>query len=157
MRAESLIIGLVILGLGIYLVSSGGVIAGVNLPHLIGLPSCSSGTNSTCGGTAEFGGFGIGTIVAIFGLGMIARGLRTPSTPRMSASAAAGPTAPYPTSPGIPGRQAGVRYCSACGGANQNDATYCQHCAEPMRPPIPPAGLSPVPPAAPPQSGAGTG
>ena len=169
MRVESLIIGIVILGLGIYLVSTNGNIAGVNLPKLIGLPTCNTGANSTCSGSSEFGNFGVGTVVAIFGLGMIGNGLRSPSTTRspFRRDLWGGPPAPvtgvpqqstavpaFPATPAeAPGRQAGVRYCSACGGANLAVAKFCQHCAEPMPPQMPPKDAAPAPPPPPPPAG----
>jgi len=157
MRLESLILGVVILGFGIFLVSTNGVVAGVNLPGVIGFPSCSGGTpnNSTspqCYGTV---GFGVGTIVCFFGLGMIANGLRAP--PRTSRASAGAQGVPpgfaaslAPTRPGwaastAPGAAPGVRYCPECGRANAADAKFCQGCGKTIPPP-PTATLDPPPP-----------
>ena len=151
MRLESLIIGIVVLAFGILLVSTNGNVAGVNLPGLIGIHSCSSGTNSTCSGFDAFGGLGVGTLVAIFGLTMIANGLRGSSAARgrmagpqlMAGSVGMSSVAPaypqgsvaatsVPTIAAVPARVPGVRYCPSCGGANQAGAKFCQHCADPM-------------------------
>jgi zinc-ribbon domain len=155
MRLESLIIGVVILAFGIFLVATGGSIGGVSLPGLIGLPSsCSGGstnqTNPACFGPAAYG---IGSIVCLFGLGMIGNGLRAPSggkgfggggtasmPPEIAATLAAarqhmeriGPTqdAGAPAPPGS-------RFCPECGRPNAADAGYCQRCGKPMPPPSP--------------------
>ncbi|MFI5413648.1 MAG: zinc-ribbon domain-containing protein [Candidatus Lutacidiplasmatales archaeon] len=163
MRLESLLIGVIVLGFGVFLVASGGTVGGVSLPGLIGL-QCNTPSNST---TPSFSpgcpggfGYGIGTVVCIFGLGMIGNGLRAPSAPKgmagaggfvmppeMAATMAAarqqmelmgrthggGATGPVPP---------GTRFCPECGRSNASDAGFCQRCGKPMPPP---ATTSPPP------------
>jgi hypothetical protein len=156
MRLASIILGVVILAFGILLVSTNGVVAGVNLPGLIGYPSCTSGSsaNSTSPQCFGFAGFGVGTVVCIFGLGLVASGLRTSSAsqgvgrgagslpPELAAAltqaqqnrTAAAATAPSP----------GSRFCPECGRANAPDAKFCQGCGRPMPPPPPPVSSPPA-------------
>lgn len=167
MRLESLVIGGVVLVFGIVLVSTNGVIAGVNLPGVIGLPSCSSSGSSnssapspTCYGLA---GFGVGTVVCIFGLGMIANGLRAPASRRSAGAGGSGSVPPELqatlaraqfTMAAAASRNAtaggsstpGVRYCPECGHANGADAKFCQGCGRTMPPPSTPPTPSQVPP-----------
>jgi hypothetical protein len=163
MRLESFLIGVAILGFGVFLVASHGTVAGVNLLGLIGL-NCGSAVNTTNPDCFALSGLGVGTVVAIFGLGMIANGLRAPSTPRMPGLAglrggsdegamyggAALPPqmmemmrqaalAHRTVVAGVPmgsGPAPGLRYCSRCGRGNFQDAQFCQQCGSPM--PIPP-------------------
>jgi len=150
MRLESLIVGVVILGFGILLVSTNGNLGGVNLPGLIGLPTCSSGVNSTCSGVTGFGGYSVGTVVAIFGLGLVANGLRAPSAPRGLGSSGS-PTLPPEMAASLHAAQqqmmasaqamqvmmgtkapSGIRYCSSCGTANQSVSQFCHRCGKPL-------------------------
>jgi zinc ribbon protein len=156
MRLESLIIGVIVLGFGIFLVSSGGTVAGVSLPGLIGL-QCNSSTNSTSpsfspGCPGGFG-YGVGTVVCIFGLGMIANGLRSPAGPKGLAGGAAGGVPPEMAATLAAARQQmelmtqargggpnpaappGSRFCPECGRPNAADAGFCQRCGKPMPPP----------------------
>lgn len=158
MRLESLIIGVIILGFGVFLVSSGGTVAGVSLPGLIGL-QCNTSGNST---TPSFSpgcpggfGYGVGTVVCIFGLGMVANGLRAPSGPKGLAGGAAGGMPPeiaatlaaaqkhmeLMTQARSAGATAaapsGSRFCPECGRPNAADAGFCQRCGKPMPPPTP--------------------
>jgi zinc-ribbon domain len=148
-RLESLVIGGIILGFGILLVSTNGVIAGVNLPGLIGYPSCTGG--STANGTSPqcygFAGFGVGTVVCIFGLGIIGNGLRSSATPKgfgrgassmppeveASLAQARQSLAAMAATAGPPGS----RYCPECGKPNAADAKFCQGCGRTMPPPQP--------------------
>jgi hypothetical protein len=150
-----ILVGLAIVGGGVILVATHGVVAGVNLPSALGLP-CQTPSNSTeCLG---FGGYSVGTIVVIFGFGLAAQGLRTPSVPKISGGV--GPTVGMPpeafaaiaafhartaaTMPAAPpGPVDGVRYCPACGRPNANDARFCQRCGKTMPPPDPPAAPAP--------------
>lgn len=150
MRWESLAFGCVALVLGIYLVSTHSEFAGVNLPGLIGPPfgGSSSVSNPEC--TGGFGGLGIGTIVALFGLGMIANGIRPPPAantgammaPQMAATLRAAALAQRPAV--VPP----IRICPACASANSTEAVYCQKCGRPLpaHPPPPPAAAPPPTP-----------
>jgi hypothetical protein len=161
MRLESLLVGVVVLGFGILLVSTNGNLAGVNLPGLIGLPNCSSGTNSTCGGVTGFGGYSVGTVVSIFGLGLVANGLRAPAT-RPGIGGSASPSLPPEMTATLLAAQQqmmasaqsmrsatgataspGVRYCSSCGSVNRSDSQFCHRCGKPMPPPEPPPKAPP--------------
>jgi zinc-ribbon domain len=146
MRWESLVIGILILLFGIFLVSSQGVVAGVNLPGLIGLP-CQGATNGTaCPG---FGGYSVGTVVCLFALGLIANGVRSPSMPRGLAGGGAPSLPPEITAtleaarrqmevasqtmrptPWDRGAVSGVLYCPSCGRSNAQDAQFCQRCGK---------------------------
>lgn len=162
MRLESLAIGIAILLFGIYLVSTQGVVAGYDLPKLVGLPSSNPGSGNATPGFG-FAGFGVGTIVALSGLGMIMNGLRAPSAsmgfgrkgadgsmpPEMAAALAAmqshlppsAPTGAPPVPPGAvapPSAPSAVQYCVKCGRANALDAKFCQQCGTTV-PSLPPA------------------
>ncbi|MCI4351735.1 MAG: hypothetical protein L3K15_09535, partial [Thermoplasmata archaeon] len=79
-RLLPMLFGAAILLFGIYLVSTNGSVAGYYLPQLLGLPACNSNTNSTGFPTPGCGfspfGLGIGTVVVIFGLGVLATSVR---------------------------------------------------------------------------------
>lgn len=156
MRLELLIVGVIVLGFGILLVSTNGVVAGVNLPGLVGYPSCSgktaaNGTSPQCYG---FAAFGVGTIVCLFGLGMVANGLRASAAPKgfgrgssgmppeMQATLAQAQQNVAAMRPS--GAAPGSRYCPECGRANAADAKFCQGCGRNMPPPPAP----PIPAAA---------
>jgi zinc-ribbon domain len=169
-RLESLIVGVLILGFGILLVSTNGNLAGVSLPGLIGLPTCNGGTNSTCGGVAGFGGYSIGTVVSLFGLGLIANGLRAPSSPRGMGGSGAPSLPPEMAATLLAAQQqmmasaraiqaasgsgaaAGLRYCPSCGSANQSASQFCHRCGKPLPTPEPPPKQTPpsTPPSSPP-------
>jgi hypothetical protein len=146
MRLESLIVGVIILGFGILLVSTNGVVAGVNLPGLIGYPSCSGGTSTNASSPQCYGfaGFGVGTVVCLFGLGMVANGLRSPATlkglgrgssgmpPEMEATLAQARQSMAAMTAGA--ASPGSRFCPECGRANAPDAKFCQGCGRTMPP-----------------------
>lgn len=88
MRWETLVLGIAVLGFGVFLVSSHGYLGSTYLPGLIGLPAPNSTNASTPSPFSSFGGYSIGTIVAISGLGMIGAGLRTPSRTHMAGNMA---------------------------------------------------------------------
>jgi len=147
--------GIAILLFGIYLVSTHGSVAGVYLPGLIGLPAC--GANSTsCTGFSPYGAVGVGTIVAIFGLGILAASVRnavfTSSSPTGGMSALPPELAStlelartrmqsMPTSMSM-GVRPNTVYCSRCGQANVADAKFCHQCGAAM--PVAPAPPSPT-------------
>ncbi|MCI4353468.1 MAG: zinc ribbon domain-containing protein [Thermoplasmata archaeon] len=173
-RMVPMVLGVVILLFGIYLVSTGGSVAGVYLPHLLGLPACNSGSNGNSTGFPSPGGcgfsplgLGIGTIVVIFGLGLLAsafRGAMMSSSmgsggmpalpPEMAATlelarsrmasmpAYMPPSIPAPMAPGV---RPNTVYCSSCGQANLADAKFCHQCGTPM--PVKPSSpqISPSP------------
>lgn len=138
-----LLVGVAILALGLYLVSSHGYLGGTYLPGLIGIQPCNSpaAVNGTgCTGFALYGGFGPGTIVAIFGLGLITSSLRralssagsgtTPLPPELTAVLASAQSRMASMAPpGSPGARPGTVYCSRCGAANPSEAKFCHQCA----------------------------
>ncbi|MCI4340517.1 MAG: hypothetical protein L3K06_03535 [Thermoplasmata archaeon] len=147
-RLLPMVFGGVILLLGIYLVSSHGSIAGVNLPTVLGLPQCDTGANATpCAGLGLYGGVGVGTIVAIFGLGLLASAFRSSM---MSASMGAG-TMPGGVPPELlatlqqaQARMAGLpptggggppgtpdpayKFCPKCGTRTESSSRFCKSC-----------------------------
>ena len=155
MRWESIVLGVIVLGFGVFLVSSHGYVGSTYLPGLIGLPA----QNTTSGASAlsMYGGYGPGTIVSLAGLGMVGNGLRAPPSrgaaaggslppemmaafvaaqsqmPRGGVSAPSGSSVPPPTSRG----------CPACGAPNSAEALYCQKCATPLGSPASPASPAP--------------
>jgi len=151
MRIESLIVGVLVLGFGILLVTTNGVVAGVNLPGVIGYPSCSAKTSSNTTSPQCYGlaGFGVGTIVCLFGLGIVANGLRSPGRPKgygqgssgMSPEMAATLAQAQQSMAAMTARGAvpGSRYCAECGRPNAADAKFCQGCGRTMPPPQGPA------------------
>jgi hypothetical protein len=156
MRLESLIVGVIVLGFGILLVATNGVVAGVNLPGLVGFPSChgsSSSANSTSPQCYGFAGFGVGTFVCLFGLGMVANGLRSPAGPKgFGRGSATMPPEMEATlaqarqnmaAMGAAGAAPGSRFCPECGRTNAADAKFCQGCGRTMPPPPAPSGASP--------------
>jgi len=151
-RYEALLIGIIVLGFGIFLVSSHGYVGSTYLPGLIGLPASTSEENASF--FPGVGGYSVGTIVAISGLGLLASGIRSPSRasarptsgssgvmpPAMAAAlqpAMAGTpiplVAPGGRAPG-PGPQPGIIYCAKCGRGNPADARFCQQCGAPAPP-----------------------
>jgi hypothetical protein len=159
-RYESLGVGLAIVVLGIYLVASHGSLAGVNIPSLLGLP-CSGGSGNSSTPCLGFGGYSIGTVVVLFGFGLVANGLRAPSAPKGTMT----PGAVYP--PGLAammsgayrgsdgmmpqgaGPQAGIQYCPKCGRGQSSRAQFCQQCGQALPPPTP---VAPGPASSPPRS-----
>ena len=159
-RLVPMVLGVAILLFGIYLVSTHGSVAGVYLPGLLGLPACNSspGNNSTPfgGGCSSFTpyGFGVGTIVAIFGLGLLASSFRSAvSTAGMGTGGMPGlppemaatlelarsrmqsmPTSMPASIPPVmaPGVRPNTVYCSKCGQANLVDAKFCHRCGSSM-------------------------
>jgi hypothetical protein len=169
LRLIPVVIGVAILLFGIYLVSTNGYFDGRYLPSLIGIQPCSSGSSNSapngtgCSGFTLYGGLGVGTIVCIFGLGLIASSIRravaTPSTsgvavpPEMLAAFAQAQSRPQVGSGAVvPGVKPGTVYCSKCGAANPWDAKFCHQCASPMPAKTPPVSRS-GPPDAPPGAG----
>ena len=147
MRIELLIVGVLVLGFGILLVTTNGVVAGVNLPGVIGYPSCSGKTSSNTTSPQCYGlaGFGVGTIVCLFGLGLVANGLRSPGTPKGFAKGSSG-MPPEMAATLAQAQQSmaamtargvapGSRYCAECGRPNAADAKFCQGCGRTMPPP----------------------
>jgi hypothetical protein len=173
MRLESLIAGAVILALGIVLVATNGVLFGVNLPGLIGLPSCSSspGSQNTTSVSFGCGFYAPSTIVCLFGLGLIGNGFRGSSSYRPGRSSASGGEIPsdmlaahlqyaqqnlaaMSAATAAQNAPVGSRFCPECGKANGADAKFCQGCGRTMPPPTPPPTT--VSPAAPPPSSGGS-
>ena len=164
MRLESLIVGVLILGFGILLVSTNGVVAGVNLPGLIGYPSCSGSStgNSTSPQCFGFAGFGVGTVVCIFGLGLIGNGLRSSPSARASGRQSGGLPPELVASlaqaqqnmatMSAASAPPGSRFCPECGRANAADAKFCQGCGRTMPPRPSPPGSPSTPPPPPPGS-----
>lgn len=168
-RLIPLLVGVGVLVFGIYLVSSHGYLGGTYLPGLIGIQPCNTSTNSSsgftpggsgCTGFALYGGYGIGTIVCLFGLGLIGNSLR--GAMAMSMAGSSSPHLPPELSaaltsmqsrmpPGFPppGAQPGTVYCSRCGAANPVGAKFCHQCAGPISSP----GAAPPPGPTPPASG----
>jgi hypothetical protein len=136
-----IVFAIVVLLFGIYLVSSGGYVGKTYLPSLIGMPNCKTNENASACATQSFIGYGPGTIVCLFGLGLLASTIRSsmarqshPSMPAgFPASLGATPFFP-PTNPGTAGAQPGVRYCPKCARANASDAGFCQQCGSTMPP-----------------------
>ena len=147
-RLLPILFGALILLLGLYLVSSHGSIAGVNLPGLLGLPQCDTSSNATpCAGLPLYGGAGVGTVVAIFGLGLLATGFRTTmASAAMGTSGPSGippeilaslqtaqarmqvmpPMAPATGAMGIP--DPSYKYCSKCGTRTETASRFCKSC-----------------------------
>lgn len=166
LRLIPVIIGVVILLFGLYLVSTQGYLGGTYLPGLIGIPACNSDSSSGapsngtgCTGFGLYGGYGVGTIVCLFGLGILASSIRravyspgpsgSPMTPEMAtALAQAQSRVQAPPSLLAPGPRAGTVYCSKCGAANPAEARFCHQCASVM-----PGMSSPPGRSAPPGSG----
>lgn len=170
-RIIPMVLGVAVLLFGIYLVSTHGSVAGVYLPGLLGLPECSSNSGGNSN-TSPLGGspgcssftpysFGVGTVVAIFGLGLLASSFRSAissagagsggmsglppemaatlemARSRMASMPMTMPTAMPPS--GAPGIRPNTVYCSKCGQANLGDAKFCHQCgsAMPVAPPPP--------------------
>jgi ribosomal protein L40E len=148
MRAARLIpalVGLMILLFGVYLVSTHGYVGGTYLPSVIGIQPCGSGSspNATpCTGIGSYGGFGVGTIVCLFGIGLLASSLRGAMAtsasgmgasrgipPEMLAAIAQAQARP----PVAPGAIPNTVYCSKCGAANPSEAKFCHQCATGMQ------------------------
>lgn len=150
MRYESLVIGAVIALVGIYLVSTHGSIGGTNLPDLLGLPCGGGASGNNSSFCAGFPGYSIGTVVVLFGAGLAANGLRSPSRTTPASTGAMPPEllaalqAATPGTPGPGGIRPGVRYCAKCGMGNSHQATYCQRCGA-MMPSDPAATPGPAP------------
>ncbi|MCI4346268.1 MAG: hypothetical protein L3K07_05895 [Thermoplasmata archaeon] len=157
-----LVFGSAIVLFGVVLVSTGGYIGGTYLPGLAGFPNCSSdhsssnnSTPSSCTGFAGYGGFGVGTFVVIFGLGILGTAARMALySPSPTVPAAMLPPGFFPpmgvqgmagmAAPGNAPLAGNVRYCPECGRVNAFDASFCQQCGSPM-----PPRLSPTPPKGP--------
>jgi hypothetical protein len=152
-RAVPIVFGIVIVLLGVYLVGSQGNIAGVNLPSALGLPQCSTGANATpCGGLGAYGGAGVGSIVVIFGLGILAASFRSAMMsasmggspgmgampPELIATLQAAqarmqsmPTAPPSSTPsGTP--DPAFKFCSKCGTRTEVASRFCKSCGTPF-------------------------
>lgn len=135
--AIPIVFGIVILLFGIYLVSSGGSVGKTYLPSLIGLPDCKANPNSSECAVYSFAGYGPGTIVCLFGLGILASSARSAMARASQPAMPSGPTA-FPfvmpgTAPGA-GPQPGVKYCPKCARGNATDAGFCQQCGGPLPP-----------------------
>lgn len=136
------VFGLAVLLFGLYLVSTGGSVGKTYLPSLIGLPNCKTDPNASSCASASFIGYGPGTIVCLFGLGLLASAARTataragrPSYPTVAPGTM--PPIPYhlmPTTGPTVGPQPGVKYCPKCARANATDAGFCQQCGSTMPP-----------------------
>ncbi|MGA7862168.1 MAG: zinc-ribbon domain-containing protein [Thermoplasmata archaeon] len=165
-----MLVGVAILLLGVYLVSSHGYLGGTYLPSLIGIQPCNSDSSSSlpngtgCTGFSPYGGYGVGTIVCIFGLGLIGSSLRRAVVTPSASSATVPPEvlaaltqaqSRMQAAPGAsaPGPKPGTVYCSKCGAANPAEAKFCHQCASSM-PGTALPGQPPMPPTRPP--GAGT-
>ena len=166
LRLIPVVVGVAILLLGVYLVSSHGYLDGTYLPSLIGIQPCNSAPSSSlpngtgCTGFSPYGGYGVGTIVCIFGLGLIGSSLRravvAPSagaatlSPEVLAALtqAQGRMQAVPGS-SAPGPKQGTVYCSKCGAANPAEAKFCHQCASSM-PGTVPTMQPAMPPAVPP-------
>jgi len=157
-RLIPLFVGLAVLLLGIYLVSTNGYVGGWYLPSLVGIQPCSSGSSSgtstnvtQCGGIGLYGGYGVGTIVCLFGLGLLASSVR-----RAASSPGAGTGGSTAVPPEIlaalaqaqsrthtaPGMKPNTVYCSKCGAANLPEAKFCHQCASAM--PVAPTAPTPA-------------
>jgi hypothetical protein len=169
LRLVPVLIGVAILLLGFYLVSTNGYIGGTYLPSLIGIQPCKSNSSSSlpngtgCTGFSPYGGYGVGTVVCIFGLGLLATSVR-----RLMVSPATGAATLTPeaitaltqaqarlravSGTVAPGTRPGTVYCSNCGAANPAEAKFCHQCASTMPGANPPA-KPPVPPTVPPRAG----
>jgi zinc-ribbon domain len=169
LRLIPVIIGVAILLFGIYLVSTNGYLDGRYLPSLIGIQPCNSGSSSSvpngtgCTGFTPYGGLGVGTIVCLFGLGLIASSIRRAVASPSASGAAVSPEivaalaqaqSRIPSAGGVaaPGAKPGTVYCSNCGAANPAQAKFCHQCASKM-----PAGTLSVSSASPPTSPPGAG
>lgn len=140
MHWETLLVGVAVLGFGVFLVASHGYIGSTYLPGLIGLPAPSSG-NATSP-FSSFGGYGVGTILCLSGLGMVGAGLRTPGRPKLGAAgagmppelmAALGAMRGQMPPTGVPASQMSPpRVCPSCGAPNFAEAMFCQKCAAPL-------------------------
>lgn len=148
LRLIPVFLGVAVLLFGIYLVSTNGYVAGTYLPSLIGMKPCtptSQGSNFTPNSCAfnPYGAYGVGTIVCIFGLGLIATSARrvfassgstaTSVSPEvLAALAQANARTPTTLPPVAPGARPGTVYCSNCGAANPTGAKFCHQCASPV-------------------------
>ncbi len=160
-RLLPILIGVAILLFGIYLVSTNGYLGSTYLPGIIGIHPCSSNSTSPVpsGGCAySYLGYGVGTIVCIFGLGILASGARrfasgsgtgaaSVSPDVLAAIAQAQSRATAAGTGAAPGARPGTVYCSKCGAANPAQAKFCHQCASvisvaPSSPPpaTPPSG-----------------
>lgn len=160
LRLLPILIGVAILLFGIYLVSTNGYIGSTYLPGIIGIHPCSSNSTSSApssGCAFSYLGYGVGTIVCLFGLGILANGARrfasgsgsgsASVSPEVLAAIAQGQSRATSVSPGAaPGARPGTVYCSRCGAANPAQAKFCHQCAATIG-----AGPSPPPPANPPR------
>jgi len=137
-RFVPLLIGIAVVLFGLYLVSSHGTLGGVYLPSLIGFPNCNTNPNASQCAAFTYAGYGVGTIVVLFGLGLTMRSVRYATAPSQ-ASLSAGPTGTTPAAPSISATNSAgtgpIRYCSRCGRANAEDASFCQRCGAKMPPP----------------------
>jgi zinc ribbon protein len=148
-RLVPIVVGLALVLLGIYLVSTHGNIAGINIPSALGLPDCSSSSNSTpCLGIGSYGSIGVGTIVVLFGIGLVATSLRASMT---AAAMGGGPTMggmppellaslqaaqarmqsmPPAGSPPAPGGapDPSYKFCQKCGTRTEADIKFCRSC-----------------------------
>ena len=161
-----IIIGVAVLLLGIYLVSTNGYLDGKYLPSLIGIQPCTSSPlpNVTgCTGFSSYGGYGVGTIVCIFGLSLIGGSVRRIFASPTSGGANVTPEAvaaiiqaqnrpPAASGVGMPGPKPGTIYCHNCGSPNPTEAKFCHQCASAMPGASPPAA-PPSPPSVPPGAG----
>lgn len=135
-----LVFGIAILLFGIYLVSTGGSVGKTYLPSVIGLPNCKANPNASNCAAYSFAGYGPGTIVCLFGLGLLASSARSamarashPPMPAMPAAMAGFPFAMPGAVPGA-GPQPGVKYCPKCARGNAADAGFCQQCGGTLPP-----------------------
>jgi hypothetical protein len=167
LRLIPVLVGVAILLFGIYLVSTGGYVGSTYLPSLIGIQPCNSNSlegpspnGSDCTGFSTFGAFGVGTIVCIFGLGIIASTVRRAMATSSSGSSTLPPNVaaawaqaqvrmPPVSGTSAPGPKPGTIYCSKCGAANPAEAKFCHQCASPM-PRAPTTGPPPSQPTGPP-------
>lgn len=147
-----LVFGIGVLLLGVLLVHTNGYLGSTYLPSLVGIQPCpAASTNSTpctslLGG---FGGYGVGTIVCLFGLGLLTTGLRS----MMARSSSVGSLPPsaiaalggMPGALPVAGAAPGIVYCSKCATPNPSSAKFCHQCAAPMAPLPPPAPPPTVP------------
>ena len=159
-RLVPIFIGIAIFLFGIYLVSTNGYVGSTYLPSIIGIHPCSTNsTGSFPSGACSFSylGYGVGTIVCIFGLGLIASSAR-----RYATSAGSGSNAMSPemvaaiaqaqsrlataSAPAAPGAKPGTVYCSNCGAANPSQAKFCHQCATAIGGAAPPQPTPSLPP-----------
>ncbi|MCI4360498.1 MAG: zinc ribbon domain-containing protein [Thermoplasmata archaeon] len=153
LRLVPIVVGLALVLLGIYLVGSQGNIAGINIPSALGLPNCSSSSNSTqCLGVGGYGSIGVGTIVVMSGIGILATSLRSGMAaaamggtatmggmpPELLASLQTAQARMVAMSPAsAPAAAAGThdpafKFCQKCGTRTETESKFCRSCGTPF-------------------------